>query len=118
MKSLVAFAALTALLAPASAQAAGTSVTLTASGLTFKAILAACPGALGGASFTMGHARVVAAPGVSTQTDTTASGVDTVTFSNAKGQKATVVANGHDRSVTGKGVQVAAHRQVACILPQ
>ncbi len=92
------------------------SVTLSGSSLSFKQALSACPGALGSVTFVLGHSRVVATPGVSTQTDTTQAGIDTVTFSG-NGKGASVVVNGHDRSVSGKHVQPTSRNQVACVLP-
>jgi hypothetical protein len=116
MKASITFVALVlAALSPLAA--AGGPVTLTASSLSFKQALAACPGALGSITFTLGHSRVAAASGVSTQTDTSSAGVDTITFSGAGGAGATVVANGHDRSVSGKHVAAKMKNQVGCVMP-
>jgi hypothetical protein len=105
-----------ALAAVVSAAASAGPVTLTGSSMSFKQSLSACPGALGSVTFALGHSRVVAAPGVSTQTDTTGAGIDTVTFSG-NGKSASTVVNGHDRSVSGKHVQPASRNQVACVMP-
>lgn len=99
------------------ASAAGGSLTVKASSLSFKQALAACPNALGSVSFTLGHSRVATASGVSADVDTNASGVDTVTFSG-NGKSATVVANGHDMTVSGKNVSAKANGQVACVMPE
>jgi hypothetical protein len=86
--------------------------------MSFKQALAACTGsALGSITFTLGHSRVAAASGVSTQTDTSSAGVDTITFSGVGGASAAIVANGHDRSVSGKHVEAKAKNQVACVMP-
>jgi hypothetical protein len=115
MKASVTFVALV-LAAVSPVAAASGPVTLTASSVTFKQALAACPGALGSITFTLGHSRVAATSGVSTQTDTSSAGVDTITFSGPGGG-ATVVANGHDRSVSGKHVAAKMKNQVACVMP-
>lgn len=118
MKAPVVFVALIVLAGALHASAATSSVTLTASSLTFKQALAACPGALGTVTFSLGHARVAEAAGVSSQSDTTSAGVDTVTFTNDKSQSATVIVNGHDRTVSGKNVQVKWKGQLACVMPE
>ena len=100
------------------AMAAGSSVTLQPSTLTFKQALSACSGSLGSITFTLGHARVASLPGVSDQTDTSSAGIDTVTFTNDKtGQSAVVKANGHGNTVTAKNVQVKWKNQLACVNP-
>jgi hypothetical protein len=115
MKASVTFVALV-LAAVAAAGASSGSVTLTPSSMTFKQALAACPGALGSVTFTLGHVRVAAASDVSTQTDTSSAGIDTITFSGAGGG-ATVIANGHSHSVSGKHLETKARNQVACVMP-
>ena len=86
--------------------------------MSFQQALAACPGALGSVTFTLGHSRVAAASGVSTDSDADAAGVETVQFSGAGGKMATVVANGHARTVSGKNVTAKANGQVACVAPE
>jgi hypothetical protein len=99
------------------AGAAGGPVTLKPSSMTFQQALAACPGALGSVTFSLGHSRVAAAAGVSTDTDADAAGVETVKFAGTKGEAATIVANGHARSVNGKNVTAKANGSVACVMP-
>ncbi|MBV8374281.1 MAG: hypothetical protein JO302_02120 [Candidatus Eremiobacteraeota bacterium] len=116
MKASVTFAVLV-LAAVTQAVASSGSVTLAASSMTFKQALSACPGALGSVTFSLGHSRVAAASGISTQTDTSSAGIDTITFSGSGGASASVIANGHDRSVSGKHVEAKAKNQVACVMP-
>lgn len=100
------------------AGAASGPVTLKPSSASFQQALAACPGALGSVTFTLGHSRVAAAPGVDTDSDADAAGVETVKFVDAKGATATVIANGHTRTVSGNNVTAKANGTVACVMPQ
>lgn len=111
----LAFFALSASLA---AGAASGPVTLKSSSMNFQQALATCPGALGSVTFTLGHARVAAAAGVATDSDADAAGVETVQFTGVKGAAATIVANGHARTVSGKNVTAKANGQVACVMPE
>ena len=115
MKRTLWFASLA--LASTVVAAAGSPVTLKPSSMTFQQALAACPGALGSVTFTLGHSRVAAAAGVASDSDADAAGVETVTFSGAKGAAATIVANGHARTVSGKNVTTVSNGQVACVKP-
>ena len=117
MKRTTLWLASLALSSTLAAGAAGTSVTLKPSSMSFAQALAACPGALGSVTFTLGHSRVAAAAGVSTDSDAEAAGVETITFSGAKGATATVSANGHARTVSGKNLTTKANGSVACIMP-
>jgi len=119
MKAPAVFSALIALaLGSAAASAAASPVTLSPSTLTFKQAAAACAGALGTVTFTLGHSRAGSLAGVSEQVDTSSSGIDTIVFSNdATGKSATAVANGHKRTVSAKNVQVKWKNQLACIMP-
>ena len=102
----------------AAGDAATTAVTLQPSSLTFKQAIAACSGALGSITFTLGHARVAGLPDVVEQVDTSSSGIDTITFSNeTTGKSATAVANGHKSTVSAKNVQVKWKNQLACVMP-
>lgn len=100
------------------AAAASGPVTLKPSSMNFQQSLAACPGALGSVTFTLGHSRVAAAAGVATDSDADAAGVETVKFVGAKGATATIVANGHARTVSGNNVAAKANGTVACVMPQ
>jgi hypothetical protein len=100
------------------AGAASGSVTLKPSSMSFQQALAACPGALGSVTFTLGHSRVAAAAGVDTDSDADAAGVETVKFLGAKGAQATIVANGHAHTVSGNNVTAKANGSVACVMPQ
>jgi hypothetical protein len=106
-------------LALAAAPAAGPpSVTLSPGTLSFKQAAAACPGALGTISFTLGHTRAGALAGVTEQVDTSPTGIDTVTFAHeSSGTSASVIANAHKNTVSAKHVQVKWHNQLACIMP-
>lgn len=106
-----------ALSATVAAIAAGGPVTLKPSSMTFQQSLAACPGALGAVTFTLGHSRVAAAAGIDTDSDADAAGVETVQFTGTKGAMATIVANGHARTVSGKNVTAKANGSVACVMP-
>lgn len=119
MKAPAGFSALFALLlgTAAAGAAAASPITLDSLTLTFKQAASACPGALGTVTFTLGHARIGSLPGVSEQTDTSASAIDTVTFANDAGKSATAVANGHKNAVSAKNVQVKWKNQLACIMP-
>lgn len=118
MKAPAVFSALIALaLGSAAATAAASPVTLGPSTLTFKQAAAACSGALGTVTFTLGHARTGSLPGVTEQVDSSSSGIDTIVFSNAAGKSATAVADGHKHTVSAKNVQVKWKNQVACIMP-
>jgi hypothetical protein len=105
-----------ALASTVAAGAAGTSVTLKPSSATFQQALAACPNALGSVTFTLGHSRVGAAAGVATDTDADTAGVETVQFMGAKGATATIVANGHARTVSGKNVTTKGNGSIACVM--
>ena len=119
MKTPAVLFALAALIFVGSAASAATAptVTLKSSTLTFKQAISACPGALGTVTFTLGHSRVASLPGVSEQVDTSASGIDAVTFENAAGKSAVVTTNGHKNTVTAKNVQVKWKEQLACVMP-
>lgn len=118
MKAPAVFPAILALaLGSAAATAAASPVTLSPSTLTFKQAAAACNGALGTVTFALGHARIASSSGVSEQIDTTSSGIDTATFADNAGKSATVVADGHKRTVSAKNVQVKWKNQLACIMP-
>ncbi|MGB8518706.1 MAG: hypothetical protein WCD38_00915 [Candidatus Tumulicola sp.] len=119
MKALAGITASFALLiATAAPGAASQTVTLQPSSLSFKQAISACSGSLGSVTFTLGHARVAAQPGVSEDVDTSTSGVDTVTFTNdATGKSAVATANGHAHTVNAKNVQVKWKNQLACISP-
>lgn len=87
--------------------------------MTFQAAQKACSGALGSVTFSLGHARVHGSAGVTEQTSSTAmAGVDMIVLTDAAtGKTATIQANGHRRSVTGKNVIVKSRGSVACIEP-
>jgi hypothetical protein len=44
--------------------------------------------------------------------------VETVKFEGAKGASATIIANGHARTVSGNNVTAKANGSVACVMPQ
>ena len=119
MKAPAVFSALFALaLGTAAASAAASPVTLGPSTLTFKQAAAACSGALGTVTFTLGHARVGSLAGVSEQVDASSAGIDTIVFTQeASGKSATAVADGHKRTVSAKNVQVKWKNQLACVMP-
>lgn len=106
-------------LALTAAPAAGpSSVTLTPGTLSFKQAAAACGGALGTVSFTLGHTRSGALSGVTEQVDTSPTGIDTITFAHeSSGKSASVVANAHKNTVSAKHVEVKWKNQLACIMP-
>lgn len=97
--------------------AASQTVTLQPSSLSYKQAIAACTGALGSVTFTLGHARVAGLAGVSEDVDTSSAGIDTITFTDSSGKSATAVANGHSHTVSAKNVQVKWKNQLACIMP-
>jgi hypothetical protein len=104
------------LLATAAVGAASQTVKLQPSSLSFKQAMSACTGSLGSVTFTLGHARVAAQPGVSEDVDTSSSGIDVVTFTNdATGKSAVATANGHARTVSAKNVQAKWKNQLACV---
>lgn len=118
MKRSVLWFASLALSSTLAAGAASGPVTLKPSSLNFEQALAACPGALGSVTFSLGHSRVAAAPGVSTDSDADAAGVETVKFVGAKGAAATIIANGHARTISGNNVTTKSNGSVACVMPQ
>ena len=87
---------------------------------TFKDAQAACAGALGSVTFSMGHARAHGTAGVDLKESPTATnGIVTMVFTDkSKGKSSTVEVNGHDRSVGGINVIVRKNRSVACIMAQ
>lgn len=97
--------------------AASQTVTLQPSSLSYKQAIAACTGALGTVTFTLGHARSAGLAGVSESVDSSMMGIDTITFTDSSGKSATAVANGHNRTVSAKNVQVKWKKQLACIMP-
>jgi hypothetical protein len=97
--------------------ASASTVTLQPSTLSFKQALSACSGSLGSITFTLGHARAASLPGVTEQVDTSSAGIDTITFTNANGKSASATANGHNRTVSAKNVQVKWKEQLACVSP-
>ncbi len=107
---------------PTEAQAMPTTTNATVvlhdSTVTFKAAQAACPGALGTVSFSLGHARAHGADGVDlNETTTAASGISTMVFTNqSSGKSNTVVVNGHNRSVTGPSGTLKKNGSVACVM--
>ena len=108
--------------APGTAASTGTSASATKlvlrqSSTTFSAAESACKGELGSVMFTLGHARAHAAPGVQMQTkESSPSGITTFTFSDkTSGKAATVVANGHDRSLSGKNITAKQNGAVGCV---
>lgn len=106
------------LLVTAAAGAAAQTVTIAPSSLSFKQAISGCSGSLGSVTFTLGHARVAPQPGVSEDVDTSASGVDVVTFTNdATGKSAVATADGHAHTVSAKNVQAKLKNQLACINP-
>ena len=107
----------TILLATAVSAATPQTVTLQPSSLSFKQAIAGCTGALGAVTFTLGHARSASLTGVTEDVDTSSTGIDTITFTDSAGKSATAVANGHNHTVAAKNVQVKAHNQLACIMP-
>lgn len=112
-KYAVSFAAFV-LIGTLNAAAASGSVTVKPGSLSYKQALAACPKALGAVTFTLGHARLASAPGVTYTVDTSDAGIDTATLTGAAGS-ATVTANAHDRTITGKNVTLKYNGQVACV---
>ena len=119
MKAPAGITALFAILSATAAVAvASQTVTLQPSSLSFKQAISACSGSLGSVTFTLGHSRVAAQPGVSEDVDTSSAGIDTVTFTNdATGKSAVATANGHEHKVTAKNVQAKWKNQLACINP-
>jgi hypothetical protein len=104
--------------APAVTVPAGASTnTLHDSTVTFKAAQAACTGALGTVTFSLGHARAHGPSGVDVNVSSTeTTGVNMIVFTDeASGKTATIEANGHRRSVTGKNVTVKMRGSVACV---
>lgn len=99
------------------AGAIGSGASLRDSTLSFKQTLAACPGALGSVSFSLGHARVAASQGVDTyETDPSASGKLRVTLQNAAGSaSATVSIDQRRRVVSARHVRSELNGRVACI---
>lgn len=102
-----------------SPSAGGNAAVLHPTNMTFQAAEAACAGALGSVTFAMGHARPHALAGVRlNEGPESSNGISTVTFSDkANGKAATVLLNGHDRSVSGKHVTVKGNQSVACVEP-
>ena len=100
-----------------STSGASTRVVLHQSNTTFSTADAACAGTLGSVAISLGHARAHAAKGVDlSEKESPATGVATLIFSDkTSGKAATVVANGHDGSVTGKNLTVKLANAVACV---
>ena len=94
------------------------TVVLRDSTVSFKAARAACPGALGTVSFSLGHARALGAEGVALkETSSATSGISTIVFTDqSSGKSNSVVANGHNRSVTGPNLSVKKSGSVACVM--
>ncbi len=93
-----------------------TSVTLVGTNMSFSQMHAACSDALGGITFASGHVRFMASTNVDSGSDAGPTATETVTFSGPHGS-ATAVANGQNRSVTAKHVEVRQRRSIACIFP-
>jgi hypothetical protein len=104
------------LVATLGATPAPAPVTLVGTNLSFSQMHAACSDALGGVTFSSGHVRFIGASNVAASSDATQTGIETISFSGASGS-ATAVANGHDRTVSAKHVEVRSRRSIACIFP-
>ncbi len=101
----------------AMAEGSATKVKLHQSNTTFNAADAACAGSLGSIVITLGHVRAHAAKGVDLQTkESPTTGITTFIFADkASGKTATVVANGHDGTVSTANVSVRMANAVACV---
>ena len=92
--------------------------TLRDSHVSFKQALAACSGALGSVSFSLGHARIAASAGVDTDESPGSSGQLSVVLQDGAGSKsAKVTIDQRQRMVMAKNVRVAGNNAIACILP-
>ena len=93
-----------------------TTVTVQPSNISFRSMLAACPGSLAGISLSLGHVRIAEAEDVDTDIDDANPSAQTVTL--ASGSKtAAVTVNAHKNTVTAKHVTLASARRVACVVP-
>ncbi|HTX58689.1 MAG TPA: hypothetical protein VMH02_03355 [Verrucomicrobiae bacterium] len=96
------------------AGAAGTSVTVGASNTSFKAAMAACPGALAGITFTLNHVRIAELAGVSSDIDDADPTAQLVTLTAANGASAAVTVDAKAHTVAAKHVKLAG-KTVACV---
>ncbi len=105
-----------ALVATLGATPAPATVTLTGTNLSFSQMHAACSDALGGITFSAGHVRFIGASNVAASSDAATTGIETISFSGSHGS-ATAVADGQNRTVAARHVEVRSRRSIACIFP-
>jgi hypothetical protein len=113
MKALASILLVAATVATASA-ATPASVTVQASGVSFKDAMAACPGALAGISFTLYHLRVAEQAGVLADLDDASPTAQVLVLQGANGASATVKINAQAHTVSAKNVKLA-NKTVACV---
>ena len=100
------------------AAAAGSSVTLHDSNVSFKEALHSCSGALGSVSFSLGHARIAAPPGVESDESTGEMSMLSVVLEPANGDKSAKIAiDQTHRTVSAKHLRVTKNGAVACVSP-
>lgn len=108
--------AVLSLLAALGASAAPVSVTVAPSNTSFKEAMAACPGAMAGISFTLGHLRVAEQAGVDSDLDDADPTAQTLTLTAADGGTASVKIDAKTRTVIAKNVKLSG-TSVACVSP-
>jgi len=105
---------LTAATSAAAVADTGASVTVLASNLSFKQSMTACPGALAGITFTLGHVRIAEQPGVVSDLDDANPNAQVLTLQDAGGASATVTIDAKARTVSAKNVKLSG-KNVACV---
>jgi hypothetical protein len=113
MKILASILLAAATVATASAGTMPT-VIVQASNVSFKDSMAACPGALAGISFTLGHLRVAEHAGVVSDLDDANPSAQVLMLQDANGASATVNVNAKMRAVSAKNVKLG-NKNVACV---
>ncbi|MBV8490078.1 MAG: hypothetical protein JO199_06050 [Candidatus Eremiobacteraeota bacterium] len=109
------FAAL-ALLVAIGATGAPATVTVAPANLSFKQAMTACPGALAGITFTLGHLRIAEQSGVDSDIDASNPAAQVVTLAASNGGGAKVTVNATTHQVTAKNVTLSG-KNVACVAP-
>jgi hypothetical protein len=78
--------------------------------------MAACPGALAGITFTLGHVRIAEQAGVSSDVDDANPAAQTIVLTPASGGGANVTVDATKHLVTAKNVKLSGNN-VACVAP-
>ena len=108
--------AVLSLLAALGASGTPSSVTVAPSSTSFKQAMDACPGALAGISFTLGHVRIAEQAGVDSDIDSSDPTAQAITLTASGGGSAAVTVNAQTHTVSAKNVKLSGNN-VACVSP-